>query len=78
MRQRAEHTRPKARRDKYESEEFYARWHSSETLASIAKDLGASTQAVSRAAHRRGWAPKQVAARLGPEMDSEVPEPSTR
>jgi hypothetical protein len=44
----------KDRRAKYNSEEFTRRWHSDETLASMAAWLGVSIPAVYKAAMRRG------------------------
>lgn len=52
----------------YDSEEFRARWHSRETLESIALDLDVTPRAVEKAAKRRGFTQKKEARK---ETDNE-------
>jgi DNA-binding MurR/RpiR family transcriptional regulator len=59
----------KDRRAKYNSEEFARRWHSDETLASMAAWLGVSVPAVYRAAMRRGL-PKRLEMRASRMKES--------
>jgi hypothetical protein len=56
-------------RAQYESEEFARRWHSDETLASMASWLGVSIPAVYRAAMRRGL-PKRLEMRASRMKES--------
>ena len=46
---------PAPRRSVYDSEEFRRRYHSGETLASIAAWIGVTDAAVLKAASRRGY-----------------------
>lgn len=45
----------------YHTQEFYDRWHSRETLESIAASISVSYVAIHQAAMRKGWPCKWVA-----------------
>lgn len=51
----------KARNPYYDTQEFWDRWHSAETLEEIALDMGISHQNLWKATKRRGFPPKTEA-----------------